>query len=174
MTRNSLFAPESYLDVRKALLEASTLAPECYTPEEFYQRELECIFLQHWQFVGREEQLSEPEQFYCCDGIGGLLIIMRAGDGLKAFANSCRHRAVEQQWPLQRILCPYHSWAYRLDGKLSRAPGMAEVVVLAGTDSFLAFEGYDCGFEIADGALVHINSVFRDILWIIGRQAGNA
>jgi len=37
----------------------------------------------------------------------------------------------------------------------------AEVVVLAGTDLFLAFEGYDCGFEVIDGALVHINSVFQ-------------
>ena len=37
----------------------------------------------------------------------------------------------------------------------------AEVVVLAGTDLFLAFEGCDCGFEVIDGALVHINSVFQ-------------
>jgi aspartate racemase len=38
----------------------------------------------------------------------------------------------------------------------------AEVVVLAGTDLFLAFEGHDCGFEVIDGALVHINTVFRN------------
>ena len=37
----------------------------------------------------------------------------------------------------------------------------AEVVVLAGTDLFLAFEGCDCGFEVIDGALVHINAVYR-------------
>ena len=37
----------------------------------------------------------------------------------------------------------------------------AEAVVLAGTDLFLAFDGYNCGFDVIDGALVHINSVFR-------------
>jgi len=37
----------------------------------------------------------------------------------------------------------------------------AEAVLLAGTDLFLAFDGYDCGFEAIDGALVHINAVHR-------------
>jgi aspartate racemase len=37
----------------------------------------------------------------------------------------------------------------------------AEAVLLAGTDLFLAFDGYDCGFEAIDGALVHIDAVFR-------------
>lgn len=33
----------------------------------------------------------------------------------------------------------------------------AEAVVLAGTDLFLAFDGHDCGFNVIDSALVHIN-----------------
>jgi aspartate racemase len=37
----------------------------------------------------------------------------------------------------------------------------AEAVLLAGTDLFLAFDGYDCGFATLDGALVHINAVHR-------------
>jgi aspartate racemase len=37
----------------------------------------------------------------------------------------------------------------------------ADAVILAGTDLFLAFDGYDCGFEAIDGALVHIDAVFR-------------
>lgn len=37
----------------------------------------------------------------------------------------------------------------------------AEAVLLAGTDLFLAFDGYDCGFEVIDGALVHIDAVVR-------------
>ena len=37
----------------------------------------------------------------------------------------------------------------------------AEAVLLAGTDLFLAFDGYDCGFATLDGALVHINAMHR-------------
>ena len=37
----------------------------------------------------------------------------------------------------------------------------AEVVLLAGTDLFLAFDGFDCGFATMDGALVHINAIHR-------------
>ena len=33
----------------------------------------------------------------------------------------------------------------------------AEAVILAGTDLFLAFEGHECGFNVIDSALVHIN-----------------
>jgi aspartate racemase len=37
----------------------------------------------------------------------------------------------------------------------------AEAVVLAGTDLFLAFDGYECGFKVIDSALVHIDSLCR-------------
>lgn len=35
----------------------------------------------------------------------------------------------------------------------------AEAVVLAGTDLFLAFDGYGCGFDVIDSALVHIDAL---------------
>jgi aspartate racemase len=37
----------------------------------------------------------------------------------------------------------------------------AELVVLAGTDLFLAFDGRDCGFPVLDSAQVHIDALFR-------------
>lgn len=37
----------------------------------------------------------------------------------------------------------------------------AEIVVLAGTDMFLAFEGYDGGFPVLDSAKVHVNALYR-------------
>jgi aspartate racemase len=46
----------------------------------------------------------------------------------------------------------------------------AEVVLLAGTDLFLAFEGYDCGFVTMDGALVHINAIQRKSVEFDGNQ----
>jgi len=37
----------------------------------------------------------------------------------------------------------------------------ADVVLLAGTDLFLAFSGYDCGFSVIDSADIHINAIFE-------------
>ncbi|WP_187298801.1 aspartate/glutamate racemase family protein [Marinobacter sp. F3R11] len=37
----------------------------------------------------------------------------------------------------------------------------AQAVVLAGTDLFVAFDGYECGFKYVDSALVHIDAIYR-------------
>lgn len=36
----------------------------------------------------------------------------------------------------------------------------AEIVVLAGTDLFLAFAGHDCGFPVIDSAEIHIQAIY--------------
>lgn len=38
-----------------------------------------------------------------------------------------------------------------------------DVVVLAGTDAFLAFQGHDCGFPIIDSADIHIAEISRQL-----------
>jgi len=58
MTPADLFNPDHYVDVRRPLVEASTLPSWCYTNPSFYQREVEQIFLKHWNFAGRVDQLS--------------------------------------------------------------------------------------------------------------------
>lgn len=49
---------------------------------------------------------------------------------------------------------------FAVGNELCRAQG-AETVVLGGTDLFLAFEGYDCGFPVIDSAEVHVNALCR-------------
>jgi len=128
MIRDKLFTPESYRDLRKPLLEASTLPPHCYTSDEFYRREIERIFMRHWQFVGRAEQLAAPGDYFCHDGPAGPVILLRDREGqIRAYANTCRHRGsrlLSGNGSCRRIVCPYHSWSYGLDGRLVGAPGM--------------------------------------------------
>ena len=132
MQPDFLFAAEGYREVRKPLLEASCLPPACYTDESFYRREVERVFKRHWQFVGREEQLAETGKYLCFDGPAGPLVVLRDEQGeLRAYANSCRHRGarlLQGQGTCKRIVCPYHSWAYRLDGRLQGAPGMQQSI----------------------------------------------
>jgi aspartate racemase len=44
--------------------------------------------------------------------------------------------------------------------KLVRERG-AEVVLLGGTDLFLAFQGHDCGFPVLDCADIHVEAIYR-------------
>ena len=37
----------------------------------------------------------------------------------------------------------------------------ADVVLLGGTDLFLAFQGHDCGFPVLDSADVHVEAIYK-------------
>jgi aspartate racemase len=50
---------------------------------------------------------------------------------------------------------------FSVGNDLCRKQG-AEVVLLAGTDLFLAFEGSECGFPTIDSARVHIDALLRE------------
>jgi len=54
------------------------------------------------------------------------LIVVRGKDGVvRAFKNACRHRGaqlVSGEGCTQAFVCPYHGWAYRLDGPLQSVP----------------------------------------------------
>ena len=61
------------------------------------------------------------------------MLLTRDEDGaVHAFANSCRHRGHEllqcgETVKRRSIICPYHSWSYKLDGELRNAPGFRDV-----------------------------------------------
>ena len=128
MSPTDLFNPDHYVDVRLPLVEASTLPPWCYTNPDFYQREVEQIFLKHWNFAGRVDQLPNTGDFMTLDFFGESVILVRGKDNaIRAFANVCRHRSarlLEGQGNCRTIVCPYHSWVYGLDGGLLRMKGM--------------------------------------------------
>ena len=55
------FDHAAFANVFKTVEEAETLPPWCYTSAEFYAREIDRIFLKCWQFVGRSDEIPEPE-----------------------------------------------------------------------------------------------------------------
>ena len=59
------------------------------------------------------------------------MVIVRGRDNaLRAFHNSCRHRGAQicpdGTAKRPRLVCPYHQWAYDLEGKLVHATRMAD------------------------------------------------
>ncbi|MEM7124231.1 MAG: aromatic ring-hydroxylating dioxygenase subunit alpha [Pseudomonadota bacterium] len=126
----NLFDPARYEAVRRPLLEADTLPPDCYTSEAFYRREVETIFLKVWNFIGREDRVPNPGDYAAFEFVGVPVVIVRDRDGsVRAFANSCRHRGakvMQGEGNCTVMSCPYHSWTYALDGRLIGAMEMDE------------------------------------------------
>ena len=126
-----------------ARLEKS-LPSSAYTTDQAWQAERAGIFAREWFCVGREEDLAEPGSHRLIDLNGESVILVRTKSGeLRAHHNVCRHRgsricdhANDAKWGLELpggviggvIRCPYHGWAYGLEGDLLAAPGAGEAI----------------------------------------------
>jgi Rieske 2Fe-2S family protein len=83
-----------------------------------------------WMCVGHSADLPEPgAQRAVSVGTGGVLLTRDEDGAVHAFANTCRHRGHEllacgETTKRRSIVCPYHSWSYRLDGGLRNAPSL--------------------------------------------------
>lgn len=89
------------------------------------------MLLEQWQPVARLEQVATAGAYVSGTFMEQPYVITRAEDGqLRAFYNVCRHHAAlvaEGGGCAHQLVCPYHGWAYALDGKLKRAPRLGAV-----------------------------------------------
>lgn len=103
-----------------------SLRSEAYTDQRWHRLEQEAIIAKTWQWVCHVEKVREPGAYTTTEIAGKPIAIVRDKDGtLRAFYNVCKHRAHELlsgDGSTTRIMCPYHAWVYRLDGRLARAP----------------------------------------------------
>jgi phenylpropionate dioxygenase-like ring-hydroxylating dioxygenase large terminal subunit len=118
-------------DALAPLRRAKSMPAELYTSPEVFALERERLFLKHWLFLCREEQVAGKGDYKTFDTLGGPILLVRGQDDvLRCFANYCRHRG---SLLLQgsgncgaRIMCPYHAWSYFSDGRLYGCPDMKD------------------------------------------------
>ncbi len=103
-----------------------------YDPQHF-AREMSTIWQQQWICVGRESDWPEAGSYQVISvGDQNILLVRTESGGLNAFHNTCRHRGsvlCEQasgRLAQGRIVCPYHAWAYDLEGALQGTPRRVE------------------------------------------------
>ena len=103
-----------------------SLQAEAYTQNEWFSLEQNAVFSHSWQWVCHLEKLREPRAYVTTTIAGQSIMVVRDKDGtLRAFYNVCKHRAhelLQGEGTVGHIMCPYHAWAYRLDGRLQVAP----------------------------------------------------
>ncbi len=109
-----------------------TLPAEAYTDESVFRWEQDRFLDRSWVCVGRSDDLHDPGDQRAVPLGRESAFLVRGEDGvLRAFYNVCRHRGHELL-PVggeargKFVRCPYHAWAYGLDGELRGAPGFGK------------------------------------------------
>ena len=101
---------------------ATILPPEFYTSDAVLALEQEHLFKAEWQCPGRTADIPNTGDYITYEIAGEPIFTIRSKDGsVRSFANTCRHRMMqllEGSGTTKRVVCPYHSWTYDLDGQL--------------------------------------------------------
>ena len=104
-----------------------TLPARYYTDPDVFEREKVAIYFRTWQYVCHVEELADVGHYVTHEILDQSIAIVRGkNDELWAFCNVCSHRAHrlldgKGTVTAKTMTCPYHAWAYRLDGSLRSA-----------------------------------------------------
>jgi len=105
----------------------TSLPREYYLSEERYREELVKIWQKQWVYVGHVSQIRSKGDYITYE-IGDESVVVIRGDSeeVHAHLNVCRHRGLrlcDQAFGHvpRRLVCPYHSWSYDLNGTLKNA-----------------------------------------------------
>ena len=109
------------------------LPKDAYISQDVFEWEKRNFFERGWMCVGFAADIAKPgDQRAESVGTGGVLLLRGQDSVLRAFANVCSHRGHEllpcgETANHGRIICPYHSWAYDLEGNVATAPSFGTV-----------------------------------------------
>ncbi len=114
---------DAILDVRGA----TPLRRAAYTDAAVFRAEQQRVFGGGWTALLFEHQMPDPGDQIPVEAAGLPLVAVRDRHGtVRVFHNVCRHRAsLVVPAPVRgqpTLRCPYHGWAYGLDGALRATP----------------------------------------------------
>jgi ferredoxin-NADP reductase/phenylpropionate dioxygenase-like ring-hydroxylating dioxygenase large terminal subunit len=111
-----------------ALDRGESLPARWYTNPAITEREIQEIFHKSWNYIGPLSELAEPGD-YITGLVGEVpVVVVRNDDDIAGFVNVCRHRrhiVMKDRGNAKVMQCPYHAWAYNLNGCLKAAPRSA-------------------------------------------------
>jgi len=103
-----------------------SLLADAYTQKHWFDVDTQHILMKTWQWVCHREKVREHGTYITTQIAGQPIAIVRDREGtLRAFYNVCKHRAhqlLTGEGATSMIVCPYHAWSYKLNGKLHGAP----------------------------------------------------
>ena len=111
-----------------------TLGSADYASVDVWEEERERIWWGDWVCIGRTEEVASPGDYVVRDVAGESVFVTRNLQGeLRGFYNVCAHRGTRflddipgTEHVRRAFVCPYHAWAYDLDGQLVGTPNVRE------------------------------------------------
>ncbi len=121
-------APAHILEESSTFLGDADIAFSRYTSREFFQREVEQMWLKTWQWACREEDIPEPGDYTTYEICEHSVLLVRCDSGaIKAYPNACLHRGTQlkpegSSGCSQQLRCPFHGFTWSLEGELVDVP----------------------------------------------------
>lgn len=108
-----------------------TLEQPFYTSPEVFAADFEAVVRKQWLLAGHTSEITTPGSYRTVQVAHESIILVRTQEGdVRAFYNVCRHRGsricAKESGETRLLRCPYHAWAYDLDGRLVSAQNMPE------------------------------------------------
>jgi phenylpropionate dioxygenase-like ring-hydroxylating dioxygenase large terminal subunit len=128
IARDAIKPPPNLAHEHYEYLGSEDIGFERYYSPGFFEREVERMWMNTWQWACREEHIPEPGDYYVYDIAQRSFLIVRTEDGsIKAYYNSCLHRGTklrsgEGTGMAAELRCPFHGWTWSLSGELKRIP----------------------------------------------------
>jgi phenylpropionate dioxygenase-like ring-hydroxylating dioxygenase large terminal subunit len=102
------------------------MAQPFYTAPEVFAADRRAVFGREWLLAAHVSEIPEAGDYVLFEMLEDSVILCRDGEsGIRAFANVCRHRGsrlcIAPRGNVRRFTCPYHAWAFNLDGSLFHA-----------------------------------------------------
>jgi phenylpropionate dioxygenase-like ring-hydroxylating dioxygenase large terminal subunit len=119
--------PEVLRAVNPLDLPYQEIAIDRYLSRDFFSLEIDKLWKRVWQMACREDDISAVGDHLVYEIAGLSFIVVRtAADQIRAFYNSCLHRGrLLREAGGQRAAefrCPFHGFAWNLDGTLKHVP----------------------------------------------------
>ena len=154
------------------------LPAQAYTSPDYLEQERQTVFAQQWVCVGLASDVANPGDVYPVEVAGMPIVLVRDGrkgtglvtgpGTLRAFHNICRHRGLQLMPKACNVQgnfrCPYHSWTYKLDGRLKNTPHFGGYY----QDTHEGFDRADKGAD-SDSLPAVVGYGFCQFIW--GRSA---
>lgn len=122
-------APDALLEQKYKFLGDEDIPAQRYCSRDFFQREIEHLWPNAWQWACREEHIPDAGDSYVYDIGPYSVLVARMDDGsIKAYLNVCTHRGTrlidaEGSAYTPSFTCPFHGWSWHLDGSVRNIPG---------------------------------------------------
>ena len=124
---SDILDPNKIEVVKNPIEKAHGLPNECYLSDDYLEFEKEKVFKNNWTMIGVASSVPNPGDAKPFNLLGiPILIVRNKENEVKVFHNVCSHRGfklVDQECKLKNVIrCPYHSWSYDFNGKLTVTP----------------------------------------------------